>query len=112
MPETAVNQDHLTSRRKYEIGLARQSFIVQSIAVAKPVHKTPHGQFRLCGFAANPPHVFASLLRLEVIHLLKFLLKPLVHGQLLILSGPSNLRQKPNLTRLFDCDILSALIAR
>lgn len=56
MPEAAVNENHLSTRREHEIGRSGQSSVVQPIAVAHAVDQSAHGHLRLGVLAAHQGH--------------------------------------------------------
>ena len=45
VPKASVNQDDLSPTGKHEIGTSRQTFGVQSVAIAQPIHKPTDCEF-------------------------------------------------------------------
>ena len=45
VPKTSMNEDDLSPAGKYEIGTSRQTFGVQSVAIAQPIHKPTDCEF-------------------------------------------------------------------
>ena len=60
VPKASMNEDDSPSRREDYIRLARQTFYVQPIAVAKAVNKFAHQHFWPSVSAADSPHVFRA----------------------------------------------------
>ncbi len=67
MPETAVNKNGFMSRREREIRTPGQTSEVQTIAIAKTVHKFSdyHLWFRV--FGTNRSHISRTLRTIDVV---------------------------------------------
>ena len=62
MPETAMHENHLPSRREDEVRLARQVSTVQPVPVAHRMQEAPHGHFGLHSLGPDARHDLASTL--------------------------------------------------
>ena len=62
MPETAMHENHLPSRREDEVWLARQVSTVQPVPVAHRMQEAPHGHFGLHSLGPDARHDLASTL--------------------------------------------------
>ena len=60
VPETAVNENHFSARRKHQIGASGKLADMEAVPVAEPVNQAPHGMFGFRVLAANGPHDGAS----------------------------------------------------
>lgn len=61
VPETAMNEDDLTSRRKNQVRLSRKVFPVQPVTIAHPMYEATHCHFRACVFGPDGTHVGTSV---------------------------------------------------
>ena len=68
MPETTVNEDHLSPRAEYEVGAAREVLRVKTVAIPQAVDEPPNSDlgFRILGpDSAHPLASLASRKRVE-----------------------------------------------
>ena len=67
MPEAAVNKNDLAPLRKHQVGISRQVFAVQPVAIPQTVHESPHPHLRLRVLTVHPGHCEFALLCGEVV---------------------------------------------
>ena len=68
MPETPVNENNLSKRPEYQIGLAGKIRSMQSVAKAHCVDHSPHGHLRSRIHAMHAGHVGAAFGGTQFIH--------------------------------------------
>ncbi len=67
VPETPVNEDHFSARRKHQIGCSGKLADMEAVSIAEPVNQTPHGMLGSRILAANRLHDDASFSRGELV---------------------------------------------
>ena len=67
VPETSVNEDHFSARRKHQIGTSGKLADMEAVPVAQPVNQASHGMLGFRILAANRPHDGASFSRGELV---------------------------------------------
>lgn len=67
MPETTVNEDDLSARRKHDIGCARQPATIDPETIAESMDNLPDLQLRGGVLLANPRHERTTFRRMDVV---------------------------------------------
>ena len=67
VPETSVNENHFSARRKHQIRASGKLADVKAVPVAEAVNQAPHGIFGFRVLAVNRLHDGASFLGGELI---------------------------------------------
>ena len=68
MPEAAIDKNGFSSRRKYDVRLARQVASIKAESISQRVEQTSHYQFRCGVLSTNPGHQGAAALRGSVVY--------------------------------------------
>ncbi len=68
MPKTTVNEDDLSSSRKYQIRRPRQASLMKRVTVSEAMQKSAHNEFRLRVLGPNPAHDFTAPCWRDSIH--------------------------------------------
>jgi hypothetical protein len=61
MPEAAMHENHFTPSTEYDVGPAKQAFVVKPVAIAYPPNQMTHHFFGLGVYAPNAAHPFTAL---------------------------------------------------
>ena len=67
VPETSVNENHFSARRKHQIGGSGKLADVEAVPVAEPVNQAPYDMLGFRVLAANCLHDDASFLGGELV---------------------------------------------